>query len=826
MSNSPKFIAPQDHHVVNPNKLRRDTRPFFMSMIDMIMSSQGIFLLMTFFGLAAFMFPSATLPIFILGLITVSIIWAVVVSNKKKYYTLPLRLPTDANMIDYGSPKPGRNSYNKSMGAVYVGNDYQGREIWSGFTDELTHGMVLGGTGAGKTETLVSQSFNAIALGGGLGYVDAKAAPKLYGQLWVSARFAGRDDHMRVLNFATGQEELIKTPRWRSNSIQPFSIGKAESLQEIPLSLMAGGGDSGGGNAIFASNGKALMTALMKALVEMRNKGEIYLYPEDIVKYMQPMEFVQLAKRPDFKPETKAAIQNFLKSMGWKPDIDDSSKWGDFDRQYSYAQNYFLEAFSTMNNNYRHIFAQPIGDIVLPDVILQRRIFVALIPSLEKSKKELESIGRITLAALRLATAVGLGGGDIMGQWKRLIDMGIANSRVPFFLKVDELAAIMIEGFAEIFTQGRGLGIACTVGSQDWAGMQGANEITKKESQQILSNSKLKYFMTGDDPKETKSLIQELAGEDEEMRTQGFQVTGVLNYYDNLSAQAQKVSRVNQRDISQQIEGEWHLFYKDKIIRGQGFHAGAAPASVEDPLFVHHFLQVRRPEYATLSARYGDLGKTLEEWNKIAMSEDPIDEESNDKSPKLLAEIMSKPGPFEDSRRELAAVAIYAASQYDPFSALSGGDGGMPASTKKNEEPKVSNKVGEVNEADEDEDLDITTDEKEDIRSAIEDIEDDYEGLTADDVADEGFDPDEDILPGAESFNLAIASVVGDIEDDDIDIDIEDDVEDMNGELKEAVQSSVKEPPYPSEPKPEKADPTKFANDTRAWLDNLKKRQS
>lgn len=538
----PVFRAPEEQHEIDPRQLRRDTRPIIQTISEMAFSPMGFLITSGSLAGIGFIFPAIMFLMILLAAIMAGVSALFKWAYREKRDRLPLRLPLDAKgMVDYSNPYPGRKKYRKGEGAVFLGSALSGewsfgREIWASFTDFLTHALVLGGTGAGKTETLVSMSFNDVALGGGLGYIDAKAAPKLYGQQWVIARMCGRDDDMRVLNFALGQEKLGKTPFVRSNTIQPFAIGKAESLKEIPLSLMAGGG--GGANGIFESNAKALMTALMMALVEMRDMGEIYLYPGDIVHYMAPMEFVKLAGRKDFTRTTHDAIVNFLKSMGWKPEIADSSKWGDFDRQYGYAQNYFLDTFSTMNNTYRHIFAEPIGDINMVDVILQRRIFVCLIPSLEKSKKELENIGRITLSVTRLATAVGLGGGEIMGSWRRLIDLGIANARVPFFLKIDEIAAIMIEGFAEIFTQGRGLGISCTVGSQDWSGIQGSTEMTKKEANQIASNTKLKFFMTGDDPSATKKLIEDLAGETEEFRTQGFAVSGLMNYYDTLSAQS------------------------------------------------------------------------------------------------------------------------------------------------------------------------------------------------------------------------------------------------------------------------------------------------
>ncbi|MDA8378561.1 MAG: type IV secretion system DNA-binding domain-containing protein [Planctomycetia bacterium] len=525
---------------------------------------------------------------------------------------LPLRLPLDeaANeRIDYGDPKPQHKGYNKARGAFLIGAAWRNKEeVWAAFTDILTHCLVIGGTGAGKTEQLISMLFNALACAGGGLYVDPKGGPKLVGQFGTMARFCGRDDDLRILNFALGQEEMSPSPFIRSNTLQPFAFGKADSLKELPLSLMSGGEDKG---SVFSSNGKTLMTGLMFGLVDLRKMGEIYLTINDIRTYINSDKYIELALRKDISSVAREAMQSFLVSLGWKEGVTDRTKWGDFDRQYSYAQNYFLDSLSVMSDTYRHIFNVPIGDINMVDIILNRRMFLCVIPSLEKSKKELSSLGKITLAVIRLATAVGLGGGEIMGNWKELVDLTVSASEVPSFLFVDEYAAIAVDGFAEVFTQGRSLGISATIGSQDWAGIKKANEA---EAQQIVANTKLKFIMTTDDPNDTQQLITSLAqSDDEEIRSQGFSM-GTVNYYDNQSAQSVKASRIDRKDLSGQVEGEWHLFFKNRIIRGYGFFAGGVPDDENSPLFVHHLLMVERPKYTTLSAQFGVIKETIDRW--------------------------------------------------------------------------------------------------------------------------------------------------------------------------------------------------------------------
>lgn len=607
--NEPQFNVEGDHQFVDRRKLRRDITSVQTQFLRFAATPMGAAFIVMFIAVLGVVIP-AMLPLSIIS----PLVMLTATHFLPSLWTaqLPLRLPLDEEKngrLDYGDPKPQHKGYNKARGAFLIGSAWRNREeVWASFTDILTHCLVIGGTGAGKTEQLISMLFNALACAGGGMYVDPKGGPKLVGQFGTMARFCGRDDDLRILNFALGQEEVAPSPFIRSNTLQPFAFGKADSLKEIPLSLMSG---EDGKGSIFSSNGKTLMTGLMFGLVDLRKMGEIYLTINDIRTYINSDKYIELALRKDISSVAREAMQSFLVSLGWKEGVTDRTKWGDFDRQYSYAQNYFLDSLSVMSDTYRHIFNVPIGDINLVDIILNRRMFLCVIPSLEKSKKELSSLGKITLAVVRLATSVGLGGGEIMGNWKELVDLTVSASEVPSFLFVDEYAAIAVDGFAEEFTQGRSLGISATIGSQDWAGIKKANEA---EAQQIVANTKLKFIMTTDDPNDTQQLIKSLAeSDDEEIRSQGFSMSTV-NYYDNQSAQAVKASRIDRKDLSGQVEGEWHLFFKNRIIRGFGFFAGGIPDDENSPLFVHHLLMVERPKYTTLSAQFGVIKETIDRW--------------------------------------------------------------------------------------------------------------------------------------------------------------------------------------------------------------------
>lgn len=78
-----------------------------------------------------------------------------------------------------GDPLPGRRGYARPEGIFFLGNRVQDqKELWLKAKDILTHCLLFGTTGSGKTETLVSLSYNALATGSGLFYIDPKASPE------------------------------------------------------------------------------------------------------------------------------------------------------------------------------------------------------------------------------------------------------------------------------------------------------------------------------------------------------------------------------------------------------------------------------------------------------------------------------------------------------------------------------------------------------------------------------------------------------------------------------------------------------------------------
>ena len=444
-----KIRGLEDHETQERKRLFRDVRSPLQRLGDTLrlghVQTGGIFAA----GVCLFLFPSLSMPFFIAGLALFAA-RCVYVEDER----LPFRMPLGLSGTDKGDPLPGRRGYARPEGIFFLGNRVQDqKELWLKAKDILTHCLLFGTTGSGKTETLVSLSYNALATGSGLFYIDPKASPKLAVQIWQMARFLGRDDDFRVLNYGTSGKVKGKTPRRLSNTNNPFTFGSAEALTQLLVSLMPA---SDGANSIFADKAQALISGVMYALVDLRDKGLLKLSTSVIRESLALEKCVALALRAELDEESRASIHAALGTCGWIAGREMKDQPQSFAEQFGYAQSYFGKALSSLTDTYSHIYGAEDGEVDFADAIMQRRVLVVLLPSLEKAPAELASLGKISLSAIRNACAVGLGAhieGDAADVLEALPTdtVGIG----PYLCIVDEYAAIVTPGFEVVLTQAR-----------------------------------------------------------------------------------------------------------------------------------------------------------------------------------------------------------------------------------------------------------------------------------------------------------------------------------------------------------------------------------
>lgn len=599
------FRGLHEHEELDQKQFFRDHRSLLRKALDGAARREGGTFVILFLACATVAVPGSWLVSLVVG-----VSFYLYRSSQASKERLPFRLPQSAKLIDKSDPIPGteRKKFATADGVWFFGNDMMSRkELWFKLNDLVKHILVFGTTGSGKTEFFLSTSvLNALLTGSGCIYVDPKGTHELGAKIYGLARMVGRDDDFRLLNFSTLGKEGGATPKRLSNTQNPFSFGSAENLEQILVSLIAGG-DSGDSNAIFAQNAQALIKGAMYAWCDLRDKGLIELSIDRIRSDLSLKAMDELARRPELSAAAKKSIETSLERLGWNPDktLDEQQKKGgsDLGRQYQYAASYFGLASQSMADTYGHIFRTNYGEIDLKDIVDRKRVFVVLIPSLQKAPAEIEMLGKIILNAVKIAIGATLGA-DYVGSVQQVGSGREVKS--PMAIIVDEFAAIAEEGFVEVATQARSQKFSAWFGNQDLPGLQRAS---KEAAGQIIANCMVHFFGKMQDPMETYELLSKMTGEITTIQNSGYAINPasfIGNYHDELKAGREKISRIHLRDMQEQIEGEFHAIFEGRIIRTYSFYHGQTlKKNAQNHLNV--LVGVPRPARRRLEARFGRI---------------------------------------------------------------------------------------------------------------------------------------------------------------------------------------------------------------------------
>lgn len=554
-------------HELDPNRAFRDTRLFEHKLRDLFHNGRVLSVIIMVAYLMAYV-----LPLLLWLVLPVSLILAAVNFGSDRYLKLPLRLPEGARIkIDRNSPKAQHEGFHAPNGQFFVGTEADTlSQVWQSKSDMLTHWLVVGGTGSGKTVTLLSMVANSLAMGSGVLYSDAKATPDLDWNIATLARIFGRDDDVLTTNYITGTSRFKEVnPERLTNTENPYAIGTADSLLQILASLMSESTDA---NKIFQDRAIAAMSSMLYALVELRDKGELLMGIDTIRDHLSLKKFIETRHNTRVSERVRQMLYSYLESAlpGYQDDKPAEKQPEEVAKQHGYAQSYFTRAVASLTDTYGHIFLTNMGEVDKIDVVLNKRIAVTMLPALEKSTNELQNLGKLNFSSFRDGLRVGLGS-HLEGLRAEVLENLPTSTNVPTLLILDELAYQMTDGMAVTAAQARGLGVCMVFAMQDFAGPQKAND---KEFQQIVGNTTNKLFMKIEDPEATWQQIKTIAGEGMTAEVHGLERTSnpvSSQYLDQRSAQYQRRSRIDLMDLRDQVEGEGHYLFGSAIIRLKTF---------------------------------------------------------------------------------------------------------------------------------------------------------------------------------------------------------------------------------------------------------------
>lgn len=436
--------------------------------------------------------------------------------------------------------------------------------VWFSDTQMRQHALVMGTTGAGKTELLLFLSAQAMAQGSGVIYVDGKGDVKTWFRLYSIAKRLGVEENLRVLNFGTNRKQGdIKYDL--SNTIQPFTLGDAGQLAEMMSALMA---EAGGDGGMWKGRAESMMRALLTALVDLRDLGVLALGPNSLADHMPLDKFAALEKDPRISDLGRLEICRYLDSLpGYRAGGQGKAE---ADKQHGFLTMQFTEILGLFNNAYGHIMAFPLGEIDMYDVIVNRRSLYVMLPSMEKSGNSVKNLGKIVVNQIRAALSKTLGSG-IKGSKAEKLEARPTNSKTPMLCILDEYGSYAVEGFGEVAAQARSIGFSTIFAVQDWASLEKADS-KGNEAQRIWANTNLKIIMKVEDSKSTMPLVIERIKEGYVLSDQGkeYNTDSALGGWRNQKSLSYKeVKRLDPNELFTLMNGLMYVIYQDRFHKVQ-----------------------------------------------------------------------------------------------------------------------------------------------------------------------------------------------------------------------------------------------------------------
>ncbi|NMZ14651.1 TraM recognition domain-containing protein [Pseudomonas proteolytica] len=626
-------MALDSKHEIDQSQLTRDTRsPWQRSMVWLYRPANFRTFLIAFAGLQ--LFAPALWPVWIVVLLIM------LMSFQDQEFNMPLRLPKDVGGLDttdfyeelvekntlWGLIRKSKTvrRYLAAGGILYLGffrtadKEEQGRELWLNNSDARTHLFLGGTTGSGKSETLMGIGYNALCWASGFCYGDGKADSNLAFCLWSLSRRRAREDDFLALNYLTGGMDPFKIMVDReegrfagkaflsqSNSMNPFFDGSADFLLQLMASLQPKAGGDGAGWQDKALN---MIDAEIRTLCYKRAKGELDISIAVIRNYMALQNLVKFyiegleGKIPElaFLP-IKAYFETGL--PGFNPSLaNDPSQWDpEVFNQHGYLTGQFARTLGMMMDTYGFIFEDKYPEIDMLDVLLNNRILVVMIPSLEKSASEAAALGKLYISSIRLMMAQNLGY-RLEGTKAEVLDAKATNSPNPYVIISDELAYYFAAGIAVMFAQARSLGFMMVAAVQDIQGLKRGE--ASEESASMIANTKVKWTLALEDPEDTYELIKKAGGDAYYSVLTGHESTqGMLSssYDNNRTATIEKRDRVSLRELKGLDSGQGLVIFKDAVIPSASFYIpDDEKKTAKLSARINRFLQIERPVYSRL----------------------------------------------------------------------------------------------------------------------------------------------------------------------------------------------------------------------------------
>jgi len=590
------------------------------------------------------------LPVLLPVLVFALVIFGDIYGRAVQY--LPIRYPAWSPLKDPGDLDPAKDMPTKSKGIMYFGvidakDPYErSKQVFASADDLTRHMLVLGTTGSGKSEFLKGMTFNVLCWASGFFVSDAKADNKLPTDLYSQVRMFARDYDFLVVNYLLGGLSPTQIAGMRerlSNGLQPATAADADTLVQMTSNMMV---KASGDSKTWQERGLNLFKGITRAVCYKRDEGQLVLSMEVLREYLSLDKIEELyiegwklandgqspwptpylgvksyleVGLPGFKIDIMLRKHGVLKEEaeedpmsslrgGEKQKKAPTSQSNDTYNQHGYRSDQVYPALSLLIDTYGHIFKRKHPEVDMQDVVINNRICVSLIPSLEKGSQEQESLGKLNLALLRVMMARALGM-SVEGDVQKNVDAKITASATPFALFLDEFAYQFAEGIALTAAQARSLNFFLCALAQDLEKLTEGDRAA--EAGAMMANQATKFFMKIIGSDKTHELAAKTLGEaqvavlsDMEKDTDLFSsVRRGRNF------RFEKRPRIERQVLESLPSGFATFAYRQRAHVMRTFYPSASVPRVRYPR-INRFLQIPELEPVTLTTCAVDLNPT------------------------------------------------------------------------------------------------------------------------------------------------------------------------------------------------------------------------
>ena len=568
----------------------------------------------------------------------------------------PMRYPAWCKVKDPGLLHPGTDKPMEPTGIMYFGvidaqDPYErGKQVFLSADDLTRHMLVLGTTGSGKSEFLKGMTFCVLCWASGFFVADAKADNKLPTDMYSQVRMFARDYDYLVVNYLLGglSPTQISNMRERlSNGLQPATAADADTLVQMTSNIMV---KASGDSKTWQDRGLNLFRGICRALTYKRDRGELTLSIETMREYLA-LDKIEELYVEGWKLANGGAwptpylgvksylevglpgfqLQNMLRKHGCLKEEAEEEAQALFGRpaaptkkpatnqtnetfnQHGYRADQVYPALSLLIDTYGHIFKRKHPEVDMQDVVVNNRICISLIPSLEKGAQEQESLGKLNLALLRVMMARALGS-SIEGDVHQNVDAKITASATPFALFLDEFAYQFAEGIALTAAQARSLNFFLCALAQDLEKLTEGDRAA--EAGAMMANQATKFFMKIVGSDKTHDLAQKTLGEADVAVIAGFETNtdslfgGIRR---DINYKIEKRPRIARKTLEELASGFATFAYRERAHVMRTFYPSPEVPRVRYPR-LNRFLQIHDLGETTMLTSTIELAPNADKW--------------------------------------------------------------------------------------------------------------------------------------------------------------------------------------------------------------------